>query len=49
VPTESRLVGVLLRCRPLLVLAAAVALFLFTNAPMLPLLGQRSALARPGP
>jgi MFS family permease len=39
---------VLLRRRPLLVLAAAVALFHFANAPMLPLLGQKLALAHPG-
>ena len=39
---------VLLERRPLLVLAAAAALFHFANAPMLPLLGQRLALAHPG-
>jgi MFS family permease len=39
---------VLLERRPLLVLAAAAALFHFANAPMLPLLGQKLALAHPG-
>jgi MFS family permease len=39
---------VLLERRPLLVLAAGAALFHFANAPMLPLLGQRLALAHPG-
>jgi MFS family permease len=38
----------LLRYRPLMVLAAAVALFHFANAPMLPLLGQDFALRNPG-
>lgn len=38
----------LLRTGPLLVLAAALALFHFANAPMLPLLGQKLALAHPG-
>ena len=37
----------LLERRPLLVLAAANALFHFANAPMLPLLGQTLALAHP--
>lgn len=39
---------VLLERRPLLVLAAANALFHFANAPMLLLLGQKLALAHPG-
>ena len=39
---------VLLELRPLLVLAAANALFHFANAPMLLLLGQKLALAHPG-
>src|SRR4051812_13761161 len=34
--------------RPFLVLAAGAALFHFANAPMLPLLGQKLALAHPG-
>lgn len=38
----------LLRSGPLLVLAAAMGLFHFANAPMLPLLGQKLALAHPG-
>jgi MFS family permease len=40
--------GVLLERRSLLVLTAANALFHFANAPMLPLLGQKLALAHPG-
>jgi hypothetical protein len=39
---------VLLLRRPLLVLAAGVALFHFANAPMLPLLSQKLAVAHPG-
>ena len=39
---------VLFERRPLLVLTAANALFHFANAPMLPLLGQKPALAHPG-
>jgi MFS family permease len=39
---------VLLQRGPLLVLALALALFHFANAPMLPLLGQSLALAHPG-
>jgi predicted MFS family arabinose efflux permease len=39
---------VLFERRPLLVLTAANALFHFANAPMLPLLGQKLALAHPG-
>jgi MFS family permease len=39
---------VLVERRPLLVLAAANALFHFANAPMLLLLGQKLALAHPG-
>lgn len=39
---------VLLERKPLLVLTAANALFHFANAPMLPLLGQKLALAHPG-
>ena len=40
--------GVLIARKPLLVLAAAAALFHFANASMLPLLGQKLALAHPG-
>jgi MFS family permease len=36
--------GILLTCRPLLVFAAAVALFHLSNAAMLPLVGQKLAL-----
>jgi MFS family permease len=39
---------VLLERRPLLVLATGVALFHFANAPLVPLLGQKLALAYPG-
>src|SRR3546814_17776906 len=39
---------VLIERRPLLILAAGVALFHFANAPMLPLLGQKLALAHAG-
>jgi MFS family permease len=39
--------GVLLRRGPLLVLAAGLALFHFANAPLVPLLGQKLALAHP--
>jgi len=39
---------VLFRYRPLLVFAAAAALFHFANAPMLPLVVQKLALANPG-
>jgi MFS family permease len=39
---------VLIDRRPLLVLAIGIALFHFANAPMLPLLGQKLALAHPG-
>jgi MFS family permease len=39
---------VLAVCKPLLVLAGAAALFHFANASMLPLLGQKLALAHPG-
>jgi MFS family permease len=39
---------VLLERRPLLVLAAATALFHFANTPMLALVGQKLALANPG-
>jgi MFS family permease len=38
----------LIRYRPLLIFAAAAALFHFANAPMLPLVVQRLALANPG-
>lgn len=38
----------LLRIKPLVVLAAAAALFHFANAPMLPLVAQKLALANPG-
>ena len=40
--------GVLIARKPLLLLAAAAALFHFANASMLPLLGQKLALAHPG-
>ena len=40
--------SVILECRPLVVLSVANALFHFANAPMLPLLGQKLALAHPG-
>ena len=40
--------SVLFRYRPLLVFAAAAALFHFANAPMLPLVVQKLALANPG-
>ena len=40
--------SVLLERQPLVILTAANALFHFANAPMLPLLGQRLALAHPG-
>jgi MFS family permease len=39
---------VLITCKPLLVFAACVALFHFANAPMLPLVGQKLALANKG-
>lgn len=39
---------ILLTCRPLLVFAAATVLFHFSNAAMLPLVGQKLALANPG-
>jgi MFS family permease len=39
---------VLLGCRPILVLAICAALFHFANAPMLPLVGQKLALANSG-
>jgi MFS family permease len=38
----------LLECRPLLIFAACCALFHFANAAMLPLVGQKLALANPG-
>jgi len=40
--------SVLLTRKPLLILAAALALFHFANAPMLPLVSQKLALAHPG-
>ena len=40
--------SVLITCKPLLVFAACVALFHFANAPMLPLVGQKLALAHKG-
>jgi MFS family permease len=40
--------NVLFTCKPLLVFAACVALFHFANAPMLPLVGQKLALAHKG-
>jgi MFS family permease len=39
---------VLVTCKPLLVFAACVTLFHFANAPMLPLVGQKLALAHKG-
>jgi len=39
---------VLVTCKPLLVFAACVGLFHFANAPMLPLVGQKLALAHKG-
>src|SRR5262249_11807234 len=39
---------VLIESKPLLILACAIALFHFANAPMLPLLGQKLALAHKG-
>lgn len=39
--------GVLLACPPLLIFAAATTLFHFANAAMLPLVGQKLALANP--
>ncbi|REE07424.1 putative MFS family arabinose efflux permease [Paraburkholderia sp. BL27I4N3] len=40
--------AVLIGCRPLVVFATCVALFHFANAPMLPLVGQKLALAHAG-
>jgi MFS family permease len=40
--------SVLIKCRPLLIFATCVALFHFANAAMLPLVGQRLALAHKG-
>jgi MFS family permease len=40
--------SVLITCKPLLVFAVCVALFHFANAPMLPLVGQKLALANKG-
>jgi MFS family permease len=53
---HSRLTGghtpsgwrVLIECRPLLIFAGSIALFHFANAPMLPLVGQKLALAHEG-
>jgi MFS family permease len=39
---------VLIECKPLLIFGACVALFHFANAPMLPLVGQKLALANKG-
>lgn len=39
--------GVLLTCRPLLIFAVATVMFHFANAAMLPLVGQKLALANP--
>lgn len=39
---------VLITCKPLLVFAACVTMFHFANAPMLPLVGQKLALAHKG-
>ncbi|HJU20542.1 MAG TPA: MFS transporter, partial [Stellaceae bacterium] len=41
-------VSLLLGCRPLLVYAGCTILFHFANAPLLPLVGQKLALAHPG-
>jgi len=38
----------LVTCKPLVIFAAYVALFHFANAPMLPLVGQKLALANKG-
>ena len=40
--------GVLVTCRPLLIFALCIALFHFANAAMLPLVGQKLALANKG-
>jgi MFS family permease len=47
---EERISGlsVLLTCRPLLIYAGCAMLFHFANAPLLPLVGQKLALAHPG-
>ena len=47
---EERISGLsaLLTCRPLLIYAACAMLFHFANAPLLPLVGQKLALAHPG-
>ncbi len=39
--------GVLVNCRPLLLYAGCTTLFHFANAPLLPLIGQKLALAHP--
>lgn len=41
----SKGLGILVSCRPLLVFAGCVLLFHFANAPLLPLVGQKLALA----
>src|SRR5207244_12420365 len=40
-------ISVLIKCRPLLVYACCAMLFHFANAPLLPLVGQKLALANP--
>jgi MFS family permease len=45
---SGSVIELLLGCRPLLVLAVCTALFHFANAPMLPLVGQKLALAHAG-
>ena len=39
--------GVLMECRPLVIFACCVLLFHFANAPLLPLVGQKLAIANP--
>ena len=48
VPEQPVKLKVLVTCTPLVVLAAAAALFHFASAPMLLLVSQKLALARPG-
>jgi MFS family permease len=47
-PPSGAAIKMLLGCRPLLVLAVCTTLFHFANAPMLPLVGQKLALAHAG-
>jgi MFS family permease len=46
-PTSPAGLSILLTCRPLLVYAGCAMLFHFANAPLLPLVGQKLALAHP--